>query len=108
MHINRIPQMAPLRVLAAIRQTEVKGLSFNEGKLLSSLKSQRHQGCILPNNFHIRVLHETLVHSFNLTFVLSQNLSKLYLASDFLNQLSLSLNYLQFLPEAIQVSICLL
>lgn len=106
MHINHIPQMAPLRVLAAIRQTEVKGV--NEGKMLSSLKSQRHQGCILPNNFHIRVLHETLVHSFNLTFVLSQNLSKLYLASDFLNQLSLSLNYLQFLPEAIQVSICLL
>lgn len=75
--------MATLRILAAIRKTEVKGV--NEGKLMSSLKSQdRHQDCIFPNNIYIRGLHETLVHSFNLTFVPSQNVYKLYFASDFL------------------------
>lgn len=96
--------MARLRILAAIRKTEVKGV--NEGKLMSSFKSQdRHQDYILPNNIYIRVLHLTLVHLFNLTFVPSQNAYKLYFASDFLNQLCLSLNYLQFLHEVIQVSV---
>ena len=72
---------------------------------MSSFKSQdRHQDCILPNNIYIRELHETFVHSFNLTFAPSHNVYKLYFASDFLNQLCLSLNYLQFLHEAIQVS----
>lgn len=54
-HINHLPHMVPLKMLAAIKQTEVK--SATEGKLLSSLITREgRQDSISPNKFHMKVL----------------------------------------------------